>query len=88
MVTYELTQEHEDRVLEYMRRQAKEHGTTTFDPTNDSFLAYVKHDWNEQGLGSFNCETVQAPLWEVMGRLKQQGLVERVGSSYMIKEVL
>ncbi|MDP3729105.1 MAG: hypothetical protein Q8R18_06680, partial [bacterium] len=82
MVQYEISSMHIDRVLVYMRQQARDHGITSFDPTNDSFLAYVKHDWNDEGLGSLNCQTVQAPLCEVMWKLKMQGLVEFVESSY------
>ncbi len=86
MVGYEITSAHTDRVLAYMRQQAKDHGIREFDPAGDSFLAYVKHDWNDAGLGSWNCQTVQAPLWEVMHRLRSQGLLERIESYYRIKE--
>ena len=86
MSQYEITSAHTDRVLVYMRQQTKDHGINLFDPNGDSFLAYVKHDWNEAGLGSWNCQTVQAPLREVLDRLKSEGLVEVVGSSYKVKE--
>lgn len=75
-----------DSVLIYMRAQAKDHGITTFDPTDDSFIAYVKHDWNDKSLGSWNCQTVQVPLRIVLRRLERQGLVERVESGYRLKE--
>ncbi len=85
MSQYEITSAHENRILTYIHQQAKDHGIVVI-PFDDSLIAYAKHDWNEAGLGSWNCETVQAPLLEVLENLRNQCLVERVNSGYRLKE--
>ncbi|MBI5798256.1 hypothetical protein HZA98_05135 [Candidatus Woesearchaeota archaeon] len=74
------------RLLAYMTDQKKIFGARTMSPEDDNLSAYLKHDWDSIDIGVGNCQDVINTLPGIFQSLEKLNLVERVGSSYKLKE--